>query len=765
MKNFSFREFSDYLRKLAVKSCVLCLALIAAPFQGYAQTPQQCFENPSLCHSQPTAKKAAKTPIQVQKSTTVVKDFTEIFFSELDLLERKKIQKSLSELGFYDSEVDGVYGRSTKAALELYIKDNDIKKSSYDEFKLALLGLVDPSVIATTVSEQISSTETKSSDIEIKEQAMLFISDIETYVSSGQSSFDLNFAIEYGKVRDITEGKWSSSLQTAFNSFREYALAESGFKEFHKIRNEERQIAFTEQLSASKKDLFERVALMRSWAQANLLDQRTEAVITLISSSEEILLTDELRKIEETLAAVKQLSSSVGIAELTSIDPDKASSFVPDSIYLFGNFTGSAPHLFKGISGEPELTGANAEVCLVGALDKWQRYSVVDLLAGSLRAENITLSESGCFGSEDVLAVLGSRLIEGDLPSSFSAGYDELHRLDRKDSVSIKEKFELVGQVYEDDILKAQKIGFGFLRFDNENEVICAIVDQDIPDHSSALKSNSDILSLYEVASDEIAPADDVLDAFRQIQRNDCGFVYGNAEDLATLIEAAKNNKMTYQVLPIWISPETVAQITMMRTEAEKQRLSDQASRDNQQVLNEQALEAAKQKAVVAQGILRSENEVRFSAVIDKLSAGVLTAVEFGFSHSPLDSDYQEVYQDLEIIDATTGKSSAFDPIINDIQSLSLEKWEKTGFILNKTDYGTVDFNGRTLEGVISELQVSLKNRVVGDFMTYCRMIRAVNDTDFDMWRQIEISECGLDDGQWRLANRFESKWIVSSEQ
>jgi peptidoglycan hydrolase-like protein with peptidoglycan-binding domain len=732
--------------------------MLTIPFHAYAQTPQQCFENPSLCQNQPTSKKAPKAP-------TVVKDFVEIFFSGLDLLERKKIQRSLADLGLYDSEVDGIYGRSTKSALELYIKDNNIKKSSYDEFRLALLGLVDASVSTATVSDQISNAEIESANIKIKEQAMLFISDVETYVSSGQSSFDLNFAIEYGKVRDIAEDKWSPSLQAAFNSFREYALTESGFRDFHNTRNEERQIAFKEQLSASKKDLFERVALMRTWAQANLLDQRTEAVIKLISSSEKILLTEELSEIEETLTAVKQLSSSVGIAELAPIDPDKASSFVPDSIYLFGNFSGSAPHLFKGISGEPELTGADAEVCLVGALDKWQRYSVVDLLAGNLRAEKITLSDSGCFGSEDVLAILGSRLIEGDLPLSFSAGYEELHRLDRKDTVSIKEKFELVGQVYEDDILKAQKIGFGLLRFDNENETICAIVDQGFADHSSALKSNSEILSLYEAFPDQIAPAADVLDAFRQIQRNDCGFVYGGAEDLATLIEAAKNNKMTYEVLPIWISPETVEQITMMRTEAEKQRLSDQASRENQQTLNEQALQAATQKALVAQGILRSENEVRFSAVIDKLSSGVLTAVEFGFSHSPLDSDYQQVYQDLEIVDATTGKSSAFDPIINDIQSLSLEKWEKTGFILNKTDYGTVEYNGRTLEGVISELQVSLKNRVVGDFITYCRIIRAVNDIDFDMWRQIEISECGSDDGQWRLANRFESKWIVSTEQ
>jgi peptidoglycan hydrolase-like protein with peptidoglycan-binding domain/uncharacterized protein (DUF1778 family) len=742
-------EFIAYLSMMYV---------LAFPIASDAQTATQCFYTPSLCQG---SVKPPSPGVSSKKKPKIAEDSVKLIFDGFDIETRKSLQKALMKLGLYDSGIDGRYGGKTRAALKRYLNQEGVKESSASDVTSVL------SILANLEngSAQVSFEELAESEGVDRDKAELFISDIENYVSNNQSNFDLNFSIEFGKVRKIKDGEWNQTLQNAFNRFREYALADPGFSKFHESRNNERQAEFSVKLSSTKKSLSEHTALMRSWAQANLLDQRTEEVVKFISNSDEVMLTNNLEVIEDTLAVANKLSLEIGVADLTSLDTKKATPFVPDSIYLYGNFTGSAPHLFKGISGEPELSGNNVEICLVGAFDKWQRYAATEFISKKLKAENIAVADAACFGSEDVLVVLGSRLIEGDLPPNFSTGYEDLQRLDRKDSVSTKEKFDLVSEIYEDDILKGQKNGFGLLRFDGDNEEICSIIEKNFQDHGIALMSSLEIVSLYGAELQKVAFANDVLDSFRRAQKGECGFVYGNAEDLATLVEAAKNNKLVYDVLPIWISPETVEQITIMRTEDEKQRLIDQASRESQQVLDEQALEAAMQKASVAQDILRSENEVRFSAVIDKLSAGVLTGVDFGFSHSPLDSNYQELYRNLDIIDVTTGNSSVFDSIINDIQVFSLEKWEKTGFILNKMDYGAVDYNGRTLEGVISELQVSMKNRIVGDFMTYCRIIRAVNDTDFDMWRQIEISECELDDGQWRLANGFESKWIVSTEQ
>ena len=71
----------------------------------------------------------------------------------------------------------------------------------------------------------------------------------------------------------------------------------------------------------------------------------------------------------------------------------------------------------------------------------------------------------------------------------------------------------------------------------------------------------------------------------------------------------------------------------------------------------------------------------------------------------------------------------------------------------------------RVLEGVVVKVKLAIKNRVIGEFETYCRNIRVIKDDDFDMWRKMQIENCQVNNDEWELANDFESRWIVSSEK
>ena len=84
-----------------------------------------------------------------------------------------------------------------------------------------------------------------------------------------------------------------------------------------------------------------------------------------------------------------------------------------------------------------------------------------------------------------------------------------------------------------------------------------------------------------------------------------------------------------------------------------------------------------------------------------------------------------------------------------------------TELIVEKVDYGSAQYNRRPLDAVVTEIKLVLKNRIIGDFQTYCRSIRAMLDSDFDMWRQFEVDTCGSTDKPWFNANSFESKWRV----
>ena len=87
------------------------------------------------------------------------------------------------------------------------------------------------------------------------------------------------------------------------------------------------------------------------------------------------------------------------------------------------------------------------------------------------------------------------------------------------------------------------------------------------------------------------------------------------------------------------------------------------------------------------------------------------------------------------------------------------EGWEedKQEFIIN--DYGTVDWNERTLEGVIVNMLLRIKNRVLGEYEDYCFSFTKVQDSEFSMRREMMVGEC--DDikfiERWKTGLSFKS--------
>lgn len=689
-----------------------------------------------------------------------VRDEIRDAFNSLEISERKGIQSNLATLGLYTSSIDGLYGPSTKKALQDYININNLNTSDVALLRADLLHIID-----IQNSEPLGDVDVRRGEIiQAPLEARNYLADIEKYVASGESNFDLTFALEFEKVREIREGAWGPDLSNAFAAFQSYANKEQGFVNFHELQSSQRRIEFENNFRAAKENLFDSVALLRTWAQSNLLDPKAADIIKLISEAEGALLSENATVVDAALEKTLTQTELLGLNVVISSDLNRDSPYVSDAIYIFGNFSGTAPHLFKGINGDPELSESLVNLCLIGTWDKWLQYTVFDFLYGYLNAEKVIFAEPSCADQHDVIAISGAQLIEGRLPPSFSTGYQQLHRVEREAAKALQARFDLISEIHTDEVLRGQKQGFGLLQFNNGAQGTCVMLQEDLPAHSTALLSNYDIAILYGEALTNLIKVDNVLDAFRKIQRDECSFAYGTSADIATLIEAGRNNNLLNTLVPIWISTESIRDIVAERTESERRRLSDQEARNQQAILEEQAREAALQKALVQQAELRERYDVRFSALVDKLAISTSIAVDFGFQHSPLDTNYQQEYLSLPIIDVITEKTSAFDPIIEDIQNLALEKWEQTAIRMDKIDFGSVAFNGRELEGIIIEIKVSLKNRVIGSFETYCKKIRTVQDDDFDMWRQTELDDCDADDNQWKLSNGFESRWVVETE-
>ena len=97
------------------------------------------------------------------------------------------------------------------------------------------------------------------------------------------------------------------------------------------------------------------------------------------------------------------------------------------------------------------------------------------------------------------------------------------------------------------------------------------------------------------------------------------------------------------------------------------------------------------------------------------------------------------------------------------MQILASERWEVIEQKLNQIDFGQAICKGRALDALVVELQISSKNRLIGQYQKYCRRVHIIFDDDFEMWRSPEFGECDqlITNTDWYNSWQFQSKWIA----
>ena len=100
------------------------------------------------------------------------------------------------------------------------------------------------------------------------------------------------------------------------------------------------------------------------------------------------------------------------------------------------------------------------------------------------------------------------------------------------------------------------------------------------------------------------------------------------------------------------------------------------------------------------------------------------------------------------------------------MQILAAERWEVTEQKLNQIDFGEAIFKGCALDALVVELQISSKNRLVGQYQEYCCRVHIIFNDDSEMWRSTEIGECDqlITNTDWYNSWQFQSKWIAKPQ-
>ena len=258
---------------------------------------------------------------------------------------------------------------------------------------------------------------------------------------------------------------------------------------------------------------------------------------------------------------------------------------------------------------------------------------------------------------------------------------------------------------------------------------------------------NSPITSLESMSLDN---------AFKQTQRQRCGLVYSESQNLEKLINGLDSFDIKYNLSPDWISPRKIKdkqkEIDSENAKATLDKSVRQKELENQIKLEAAALEKRLKEAEVKQAILRETRGPRVRGLVDEAKPNIMSIVDKSFG--------------LNVSKSSPQFTSAF-PRLSQIVEYHFDRgWEEDKRQIELVDYGTGRWLGRNVEIVELELKIDIKNRDIGKYKNLCFNLGYVWDDEFKVVRDPFTSECKDVNSRraWLIKQSFKSLWNITVE-
>ena len=601
-----------------------------------------------------------------------------------------------------------------------------------------------------------------------QQEALYYLEQLVTFVSENPNEFDLRFASEFNKVRQILDGNWNNVLSKNMELFRIYLAQSVNFNRYLEKQRIDAEEAEKERVAELAEKLQSNMMVLTTWASNNVLDQKA-AVIANLNSRAQNLGEQSIAVLDALVRETDALLIATGISGVTVNSEAQElidGLYNPSSFYVFANVGGDAASVYRNLKGEFQFEQDKGTYCGSSKLSEFDNYlleqRVLEYFSG------VELLQPGCSPSTDVFIVKGN-----ELTSNLVLGIIDNNKLLQILEVTKEERDQAFDQLsflqssIEKEVLEGTRVGFGILRNADVVSNVCAVVSSKTEGHEEQLLSNKFLLGAIGFASTEFSAVyDDSEEVFKALQRNQCQAIYGGSLDLGRIYLAGNVAGMDLQFAPFWVSNATVSLAQeeydkdLAKLAAVEQNLLDKA------VLDEQSKKSAAEVAANKQRVLREQNGLRFAVLRDSFQEKIYEAIDFGFNNPADDEDYIQNYLKLSSVDELT-RRSPFDEIIESMQNDAAERWEITERDLDRLDFGTAVFGGRTVDAIVLELTVDSKNKLIGQYREYCRTVLTLWDNDFEMWRNILIVECEDKNEpqikRWKAENSFVSQWIVSA--
>jgi hypothetical protein len=617
---------------------------------------------------------------------------------------------------------------------------------------------------------------------EATQAAMTLLDDLSVYLKLHPETPDLaSVAEEITKLQQAIQNNNFSAIDATKQQLHRQMAVVAGFADFQRERNEDRRKAEIKALGEAVSLASKHVEFLRAQIAENVTSSSTPLLAGSLKQYEIVLkqpkpdlailtdLNDRVKQLvaEQNLSAAYQVAMARTLPEALKSPPEQSISEPTDRnrflmegertdwVLLF-NSSGQAPHVVRDIRGDVVFENNVAKTCVLHPLPQTITHARVEEILSSEKVETVELEVKPCpehaLQNYDVLiANRGDWLKQ---PPSYLAPllgqvedgrFQELRTLTGAAFQQIVTADAAESSRLENELATGSKSGFGLIRLDNDSRTICMTTSDELHAAQQAMLTDNRkaLAKLFDGTPEFVIRT--VEAAFLDAKRGQCGAIYGERGDLWETIQGLRRDRVDYSMVPLWFDPQLVSeraeQIRQEHT-SEAQEVQNRIRQSKEQ--NE--LDQRRQEIVASQKTAREEDLRK--------------------RHGPrARAGAEELLNAVKAL--ATGRDSwasrEFPEFASWYRERKTDGWEFVGLAQAISDFGTANWKGRSLDVVVTDVSIEMKNRLLGEKKTTCFRLGLIFDTEYAVRRDPFVTTCDgqATDNDWKQARGFNSQWVA----
>lgn len=571
------------------------------------------------------------------------------------------------------------------------------------------------------------------------------------------------------------------------------ALANSpGFAVFETARGEERVKVAATRKTELQAELEATRTQLAAWVAANLTSPKLPSVVAELKLLTDDAKSDDLDVLstarERATSAIQKQGLASEIALLTHKDASKPAESVgplpqavsitaanavllqgtPDDVIVLYNTSPRAPSLARNLVGAFTFRTGKASLCLNGVAQTPALERALTSELSRFDGRELVVSASPCgpmdVSNRDLLLIQRRAFLAAPpsvaLPFLEALESASLRVFDVMSFADVAKRMNderTLSDTIRDDVAAGRRNGYGALLLAKGKAAICAAVSEDEAAHEEMLRQVARYArtEIDRIPTTRFASLDET---FLAAKAEECRLLYGSEHSLKLLAEGLLRDGREASFVPLWYErralESNVAALVTARQEALRQAEERRVAAEGERSVAQRVADTQAQTREAREAELRARYGAEAAALLNQFSEGLRKRV---------------IEQPGVVTEGEEGKVSAelaslFPEMEAWRRGLPEQDWRPIAVDMTIADYGTAQWNDRSLEAIAMEARVQIVSRERGKYDEACFLLATIVDGEFQRYRDPFEAPCDEKDrdlDRWKVGHGLESHWLA----